>query len=509
MLDGFLKPKFYNKCKSNLKLMKVRLEAIKKKRNAVQKYLKNDISDLLRSGLDINAYGRAEGLLVEQNMSYCYELIENFCGCIYSHLSVMQKQRDCPEECKEGVPSLIYAAARFSDLPELRDLRTMFTERYGNSLESCINKEFVERLRSKPPTKEKKLQLLQDIAQESSIDWDSKALETKLYTSTPKQEHPKCGSLSNTDDDKWQKSKDDAVPEKNNQGSAYRLSNERDYITKRNDRDLNFHGRKDVTDNRRGMPASSEDEMTTDLSQDSRKNSSSSVGSVSEDDVDNKKPFHYKHIPPPPYLKTKSDKNESSSAEPTKFKGHVDKEAAQHIDDPVVEDKPKPRSVRSRNLKPPPGRSNVGSSESDGDTRVDLRGTKQEDARRSSRTMHSDDRAPRNEEERIVDDLLIHYSKKKSPYESGKTKTDLKPPPSQRDCDHGKSRRNRIKSDLEELPARAASLPPEPTTSTTATKRHVRAASLQPEMLSMAGHVHPNLPDCDELAARLAALRGR
>jgi hypothetical protein len=38
--------------------MKVRLEAIKKKRNAVQKYLKNDISDLLRSGLDINAYGR-------------------------------------------------------------------------------------------------------------------------------------------------------------------------------------------------------------------------------------------------------------------------------------------------------------------------------------------------------------------------------------------------------------------------------------------------------------------
>jgi hypothetical protein len=47
--------------------------------------------------------------------------------------------------------------------------------------------QFVERLRSKPPTKEKKLQLLQDIAQESSIDWDSKALETKLYTSTPKQ----------------------------------------------------------------------------------------------------------------------------------------------------------------------------------------------------------------------------------------------------------------------------------------------------------------------------------
>jgi hypothetical protein len=29
--------------------------------------------------------------------------------------------------------------------------------------------------------------MLQAIAQESSIDWDSKALESKLYSSTPKQ----------------------------------------------------------------------------------------------------------------------------------------------------------------------------------------------------------------------------------------------------------------------------------------------------------------------------------
>lgn len=35
----------------------------------------------------------------------------------------------------------MYAAARISDLPELRDLRTLFTEKYGNSLEPYINKE--------------------------------------------------------------------------------------------------------------------------------------------------------------------------------------------------------------------------------------------------------------------------------------------------------------------------------------------------------------------------------
>ena len=49
---------FFWYSKSNLKLLKVRLEGIKKKKNAVQKYLKSDIVDLLRNNLDINAYGR-------------------------------------------------------------------------------------------------------------------------------------------------------------------------------------------------------------------------------------------------------------------------------------------------------------------------------------------------------------------------------------------------------------------------------------------------------------------
>lgn len=57
------------------------------------------------------------------------------------HLFVLSLHRDCPEECKEAVASLIYAAARFADLPELRELRAMFTEKYGNSLESFTSKE--------------------------------------------------------------------------------------------------------------------------------------------------------------------------------------------------------------------------------------------------------------------------------------------------------------------------------------------------------------------------------
>ncbi|KAJ4952341.1 hypothetical protein NE237_029173 [Protea cynaroides] len=180
MLDGLLGRGFTSKCKSSIKLIKARIDVIRRKRNAMQKFLKKDVADLLRNGLDINAYGRAEGLHVELNLSSCYDLVEQFCLCILKQISVMQKQRECPEECREAVPSLMFAAARFADLPELRDLRQSFAERYGNSLESFVNQEFAEKMAAKPPTKEKKLQLMRDIAKEFSIKWDSKAFEQKM-----------------------------------------------------------------------------------------------------------------------------------------------------------------------------------------------------------------------------------------------------------------------------------------------------------------------------------------
>lgn len=110
---------------------------------------------------------------------------------------------------------------------------------------------------------------------------------------------------------------------------------------------------------------------------------SSSVGSKSEDEVENKMPSSYKFTPPP-YYKPKPEKKERVFEEPRKINGHADS---------VVEDNAKPRSVRRRNSKPPAGRDNHGSD-------------------------------PRDEEERVMDGLLMHYSQKQSvKQDEGKSKT--------------------------------------------------------------------------------------
>ncbi|XP_041006804.1 uncharacterized protein LOC121251591 [Juglans microcarpa x Juglans regia] len=191
MLDGLLGRGFASKCKPLIKLTKTRIDVVRRKRKATEKFLKKDIADLLANGLDINAYQRADGLLVELMLSLCHDFVEQSCDLVLKHLSIMQKKRECPEDYREAVSSLMFAAARFSELPELRKLRQIFQERYGNSLELYVNQEFVENSASKPSTLEKKVQLMQDIVLEYSITWDSKAFEKRMSRpSTCVQEQP-------------------------------------------------------------------------------------------------------------------------------------------------------------------------------------------------------------------------------------------------------------------------------------------------------------------------------
>ncbi|XP_012447320.1 uncharacterized protein LOC105770594 isoform X1 [Gossypium raimondii] len=485
MFDFLLKPNFYTKCKSAIKMIKLRLETIKKKRNAVEKYLKNDVADLLKNGLDENAYGRASGLLMEQKRTACYDFIEQFCECISKNLSVMQKQSECPEECREAVPSLLYAAARFADLPELRDLRTIFTEKYGNSLDSYLNQEFVQKLKAEPPTKDTKLQLMHDIAQEFSFEWDSKALEQKLFKPPPLEQN-------NADDDRYNlyRSKNNTF-EKSNNEDENGLSNLHRYRRQKgNEADLTSRGRMEDTDDKFKQNSSSEDEVTD---QDIPKGSSATDESVSEDGIENRKPFYYRFIPPP-YVRPALGKDKSITEDPMAPNDNTENENNNKWNEPVAESKPEPRSVWRRPLRPPPG--SKGLSGFGNNVAANMS--------RTSTQMEGSDM--RDEEEKRMDELLVHYSKKKSPFEwVSRWKTAILAPPPGKQESEGTSKAPGLrstKSNPISLPGRVASFSKETTSSTERAGRHTRAASD-----GFAGHVHPKLPDYDDLATRLAALR--
>ncbi|KAM7480443.1 hypothetical protein LguiA_028656 [Lonicera macranthoides] len=404
MFGRLLKSKFYSKCKSVIKVAKTRIETIQRRRNAMQKFFKTDIVDLLKNGLDYHAYGRAEGLLIEMTLTSCYDFLQQSCECISTHLSAMNLHKECPEECREAVASLIFAAARFADLPELRELRSIFTERYGDSLETYINKEFVEKLKLKHPTKDMKLQLIQDIAEENGIEWDSKSLEQKLYKPPPSEQDM---SKNSTDVD------DKSKIHKSNEKSAWKIDDHEDLSL---------------------FKTSSKKEVD-----------------------DNKKHVDYKSIPPPYHIKPEISTDETSSeAFSTSSKSN----------ELVQAYKPKAKSIRRRRGKSISAHNDIDSTCKGNVVRKTNSSVSEQEQKRGLKMLASNSDDQWDEQEKM--DRLLEYCSTKMP-----------PHLQQEDGD--------------------------PTEAT----KQAHDTEFQHGTLKTSGHVHPKLPDYDDLAARFAALKGK
>lgn len=171
---------------------------------------------------------------------------------------------------------------------------------------------------------------------------------------------------------------------------------------------------------------------------------------------------------PPPYTKDKVDLSEPSDA-----------------DDHTVEAKPKAKSVRTRTLKPSRGEESGGGSD----------GTNKEKAALGQRILKFFDGGGRDqldEDEKIMDKLLQHYSRKMGAH----LESDVKPGHQRSPTDLSSGRRDG--------PSRVSSLPNESKSPVENQKTHARAASFHPD-----AHVHPKMPDYDDFVARLAAFRGK
>ncbi|PWZ41852.1 ATP-dependent DNA helicase PIF4 [Zea mays] len=88
--------------------------------------------------------------------------------------------RDCPPEFREAVSNLIFTVARYPDLPELCDLRHIFTERYGNFVEHFVSQEFIRKLDSTEFTNEERFQVMHSVdAKKPNIPGQTDHLENK------------------------------------------------------------------------------------------------------------------------------------------------------------------------------------------------------------------------------------------------------------------------------------------------------------------------------------------
>ncbi|KAH7850798.1 hypothetical protein Vadar_003163 [Vaccinium darrowii] len=178
-----------SKCKTMTKMAVARIKLLRNKREAVVKQMRRDIALLLQSGQDATARIRVEHVIREQNVMAANEFLELFCELIVARLSIISKRRECPEDLKEGIASLIFAAPRCSDIPELLSIRDIFEKKYGKDFVSAatdlrpnagVNRMLIDKLSVRTPSGQVKLKVMKEIAKEHQIEWDTTESEIEL-----------------------------------------------------------------------------------------------------------------------------------------------------------------------------------------------------------------------------------------------------------------------------------------------------------------------------------------
>lgn len=189
-LDALLGKGFKSsKCTAMLKMVVSRIKLLKNKREIQCRQHKKDIALLLQKGQETSARLRVEHVFKEQNILDAYFLIEGFCYLVTERIMAIEKQKTCPNDLKEAIASLIFAAPRCADLPELQEFRSIFSAKYGSEFttaavelrpDSGVNRQIIEKLSTRAPSTEIKLRLLKEIAAENGVEWNFEKAEREM-----------------------------------------------------------------------------------------------------------------------------------------------------------------------------------------------------------------------------------------------------------------------------------------------------------------------------------------
>ncbi|KAL6844631.1 hypothetical protein ACP4OV_025290 [Aristida adscensionis] len=178
-----------SKCKTEARMAAARMKLLRNRREAQVRQMRRDVAALLRDRQEDTARIRVEHVIREQNIMAANEIIELFCELIVTRLPIIAKQKECPADLKEGICSLIFAAPRCSELPELGRMRDIFEKKYGKDFvsaavdlrpDAAVNNLLIEKLSVKKPSGQTKLKILKEIAKEHQIDWDTTESEQEL-----------------------------------------------------------------------------------------------------------------------------------------------------------------------------------------------------------------------------------------------------------------------------------------------------------------------------------------
>ena len=134
-LDALLGRTFKTKkFKALLNLALTRLSILKNQRQVRCSHATSDVTELLKLGQHENAYHRVDQVIKDQSTLDVLFFIHGYFTLLLDRVHLFEHNRDCPDELLEAVSSLLFAASRIGEFPELQEIRNVLVSRFGKDI---------------------------------------------------------------------------------------------------------------------------------------------------------------------------------------------------------------------------------------------------------------------------------------------------------------------------------------------------------------------------------------
>ncbi|KAJ6364850.1 hypothetical protein OIU76_029759 [Salix suchowensis] len=160
------------------KLAVSRISILKNKTQVRFDQAKSDVIQLLNLGHQERALVRVEHVIKNQNMVDVYVMMEDYLHFLNDRIVQLETNKECPDELKEAVSSLIFASSRCGEFPELQEIRGDVVSRFGKQIAACavelrsncgVNPKIIQKFSTTQASLESRKKLLKDIASENGI----------------------------------------------------------------------------------------------------------------------------------------------------------------------------------------------------------------------------------------------------------------------------------------------------------------------------------------------------
>jgi len=142
------------------------------------KLQKKEIANILAESKDEKARIKVEHIIRDDFVIEAYEMIELMCDLLHERIRQITNSEKCPEDLKETVSSLIWAANQ-CEISELQEVKKHLSRKFGpeftkDAVENnggVVNARLFNKLSYKPPSRILVTRYLEEIAEVYKIDW--------------------------------------------------------------------------------------------------------------------------------------------------------------------------------------------------------------------------------------------------------------------------------------------------------------------------------------------------